>query len=242
MSDLVGIGAAWPLAASVAAVITVQGVWAGRRRSALNEALHELRRPLQALSLATGSGTGVSCSVESSIELAAAALERLDGEINGRSSRVAREAIAARPLVESAVERWKARANLVGDSLMLRWGAGGAMIDGERAGLSQALDNLIVNAIEHGGPSIVVEAQLRDGRLRVSVMDSGRIMRPESRDGAPAEVIARLSGRRRRGHGLAIVRRIVAEHEGRLVLHCSESGSVAVLELPLAVHGIGLTA
>jgi signal transduction histidine kinase len=242
MTDLVGIGAAWPLAASIAAMVTVQGVWAGRRRSALNEALHELRRPLQALSLATGVGPAAGRGVDSSIQLVAAALERLDGEINGRSSPAVREPILARPLVESAIERWKARANLVGDSLALRWGAGDAVVDGERAGLSQALDNLIVNAIEHGGPSIVVEAQLRDGRLRVSVTDSGRGARPESREGTPADVIARLSGRRRRGHGLAIVRRIVADHGGRLVLHCADSGSVAVLELPLATGGIELTA
>lgn len=242
MSSLVGIEAVWPLAASLAAAITAQGVWAGRRRSALNEALHELRRPLQAISLAASPGSVGLSSVESSVRLAAAALERLDCEINGRTARSVHETLLVRPLVEAAVERWKARANLIGDSLTLQWQAGGVAVDGERSELSQALDNLIVNAIEHGGPSIFVDGQLRGDRIRVSVADSGRATRPESREGTPADVIARLSGRRRRGHGLAVVRRIVADHDGRLVLHCSDLGSVAVLELPLAAGGVELTA
>ena len=63
------------------------------------------------------------------------------------------------PLLQAAVGRWRARAvprrRLAGAAL-----AGGrAVVIGDRAGLSQALDNLIVNAIEHGGPSIVVEAR-----------------------------------------------------------------------------------
>ena len=47
-------------------------------------------------------------------------------------------------------------------------------------------------------------------------------------------MIARLSGRRRHGHGLPVVRRVAAAHGGRFVLRRSEQGSLAVLELPLA--------
>jgi K+-sensing histidine kinase KdpD len=243
MTDIVGIGAAWPLAASLAVVITAQGLRAGRRRTALNEALHELRRPLQAIALATDRGSVGASHVESSVQLAAAALERLDCEINGGAPGDAREVFSAQPLVEAAVGRWKARANLIGDSLSVRWRAGRAVVDGDRSELSQALDNLIVNAIEHGGPSIVVEAQIRSGRLRISVTDSGRAARPESREDTPADVIARLAGRHgRRGHGLSVVRRIIAAHDGRLVLRCADSGSVAMLELPLASGGAGLAA
>lgn len=242
MSDLVGIGAAWPFAASLAAVVTAQGLRAGRRRNALNEALHELRRPLHAIALATDRGSLGPAHVNSSVELAAAALERLDREINGGSPVASRQAFAARPLVEAAVGRWRARANLVGDSLAMHWRAGGAIVDGDRTAVSQALDNLIVNAIEHGGPSIDVDAHTHDGWLRLSVSDSGRDARPKSRDGAPAEVIARLSGKRRRGHGLTVVRRVASAHGGRLVLRCSDSGSVALLELPLASGGGGLAA
>ena len=40
---------------------------------------------------------------------------------------------------------------LGGGSLELRWRAGEAAVIGDGAALEQALDNLIVNAIEHGG-------------------------------------------------------------------------------------------
>jgi signal transduction histidine kinase len=229
----------WPLAASMALALTAQGWRAGRRRSALNEALHELRRPLQAMALATSGPRVVSPAVEGSVQLAAVALERLDREINGGGPAAAmRGAVRLQPLAQAAVGRWRARAAISGGSLELRWRAGPAVVVGEQAGLAQALDNLIVNAIEHGGPSIVVEAKRRGDRLRVSVADSGRASRPESRRDTPADVIARLTGRRRHGHGLSVVRRIVASHGGRFVLRRSEEGSLAVLELPLVADGI----
>jgi hypothetical protein len=68
-------------------------------------------------------------------------------------------------------------------------------------------------------------------------VDSGRASRPRSRRGSPAEVIARLGGRRRRGHGLVVVRRVAAEHGGRFALSHSPSGAFALLELPLAGDG-----
>ena len=242
MTNLAAIVAGWPLAVSMAAVFTAQGLRAGRRRGALNEALHELRRPLQAIALAAGQGPTELHRIESSVELAAAALEQLDREINGGASESARDVLPVRPLLESAVGRWKARANLVGNSLALRWRAGSAVVHGDRSWLAQALDNLIVNAIEHGGSSIVVEAQLRGDRLRVSVADSGCACRPESRSETPAEAVARLLGGRRHGHGLAVVRRVAAAHGGRFALHCSERGSLAVLDLPLAAAAAELAA
>jgi len=201
-----------------------------------------VRRPLQAIALATGQGPAELPRIESSVQLATAALEQLDREINGEAAKGTPDLLAVRPLLESAVGRWKSRANMVGDSLALRWLAGEAFVRGDRSWLAQALDNLIVNAIEHGGPSIVVEAQLRGDRLRVSVADSGRALRPESRLESPADVVSRLLGRRRHGHGLGVVRRVAAEHDGRFVLRCSEQGSLAVLELPLAGAGAELAA
>jgi signal transduction histidine kinase len=237
MSGVSHLGFAWPLAASMAIVLTAQ-LRAGRRRSAINEALHELRRPLQAIALSgSGGRPGVALGVESSIELAAAALERLDREINGGPIAAVRATVRPHSLLQAAVGRWKARAALSGCSLELRWLAGDPVLRGDRSGLSQALDNLIVNAIEHGGPSIVVEARQLRGRLRVSVADSGFASRPRERRDSPAAVIARLSGRNRRGHGLPVVRRVAADHDGRFLLRHSERGSLAVLELPLAADG-----
>jgi signal transduction histidine kinase len=205
----------------------------GRRRAALNEALHELRRPLQALALAVGPGRAAG-GVESSLLLVTAALDRLEGEINGRGVERVPEPVPVRPLLESAVGRWQARARLAGGELSLL-GAAPSVIEGDPLGLSQALDNLIVNAIEHGGPTVAVEARRLGRQVRITVSDSGRMRRPASRRGAPAEVLARLTGRRRRGHGLAVVRRVAAAHRGRFDLRCSERGSIATLVLPVAM-------
>jgi len=236
--ELAHITAFWPLAASMAAAVAVQGLREGRRRTVLNEALHELRRPLQAVALAVGPQSSPSGGGGDAIELAAAALERLDREINGGGSpSPARGAVDGRSLALAAVERWNERARIAGATLELRWNAGEATVGGDRSALAQALDNLIVNAIEHGGPTIVVAARLRAGMLRIAVADSGRASRPRSRRGTPAATIEQLSGRRRHGHGLGVVGKIVAAHDGRFALRRSPRGSLAVLELPLIEVG-----
>ena len=236
MIELAQIVVGWPLAATMAAVAAAQVLRNGRRRGALNEALHELRRPLQVIALAGAGGpSGSPPAVESSVRLAAAALERLDREVNGGGAlQRPAEAVEVRPLLEAAVRRWRARASLGGGSLGLRWRAGRAVVIGDRVELAQALDNLIVNAIEHGGPAISVDARPQKGRVRIVIADSGRAARPDARRDTPAEVIARLSGRRRHGHGLAVVRQVAAAHRGRFALRRSEAGSLALLELPLA--------
>jgi signal transduction histidine kinase len=203
-----------------------------RERTAINEALHELRRPLQALALVGGGSDGEV--VESSTRLATAALERLDREVNGGVGSDPSEPVRCEAAMRSAVGRWRARVALGGGSLELRWRAGEAIVIGDRADLEQAVDNLIVNAIEHGGPEIVVEGRCGGAGLVISVTDSGRDSRPEPRRGGPAETIARIAGKRRHGHGLAVVRRVAAAQGGRFVLQSAGDGSVATLDLPLA--------
>jgi K+-sensing histidine kinase KdpD len=225
-------GGGWWLAASMALALAALLLRDGRRRAAINEALHELRRPLQAIALAAGA--------EGSTRLAATALERLERAVNGGSGPAARGTVRCDSVLRSAVGRWRQRVALEGGSLELRWWAGEAVVVGDRDGLERALDNLIVNAIEHGGPTIVVEGRHREGRLCVSVADSGRRQARERPSGALAFAGRRrwpspgwLSGRRRRGHGLTVVRRVAAEHGGRFVLRHSARGALAVLELPL---------
>jgi K+-sensing histidine kinase KdpD len=207
-------------------------------RTALNEALHELRRPLQALALAGSMETaGEPGRVEHSVQMAASALERLDREINGGSVDGLRGLVVARPLLEASLARWRPRAALAGARLELRWRAGEAILSGDHLGLSQAVDNLVVNAIEHGGSRVVVEATRVGVLLRVVVADSGRPARARPvrpRGVAPAR---RFAARRRQGHGLRVVRRIVAAHDGSFELRCSASGAEAVLELPLLEPG-----
>jgi signal transduction histidine kinase len=166
--------------------------------------------------------------------LAIAALADLDRAINGGAAETRLQALLPGPLVEAAAKRWRSRAAMAGGRIELSWGADRAPLLGDPVQLSQALDNLIVNALEHGGPRIRIEAEVRSGRLRIAVLDDGRRARAAQRVGTPGEVIARLLGRGRRGHGLGLVREVAAQHGGRFALHRSDAGSAAVLELPLA--------
>jgi signal transduction histidine kinase len=234
MTELAQVLAGWPVVLSMAAAVAAQGLRAGRRRSALNAALHELRRPLQAVAFASGPRLGGSAAGEDPIELAAAALERLDREINGGPPVAVWGTVEAAVLARTAVARWQGRAQLAEASLDLRWNAAGALVKGDRLALGQALDNLIVNAIEHGGPTIVVAVRVRDDRLRIAVVDSGRGRRRRSRRAGPAQALARISGRERHGHGLGVVRRVASDHGGHFALRRSEQGTLAVFELPLA--------
>lgn len=212
------LGAVWPLLVAMAAVIGARAQ-GSRRRRALNLALHELRRPLQALALAPSAGRG---AIEPGpLELALAALDDLDVAINGTRPALNRRPVAVRPIVESSLARWRALAARRGRRLELSWRAGRAVVMGDPARIAQALDNLLANAIEHGDGAVRVEAERRLAAVLVAVATG------------PGEDAAREPDPRR-GHGLAVVRRVAAAHLGRFELRRSELGSTALLELPLA--------
>jgi signal transduction histidine kinase len=235
--ELTQLTAAWPFGASLVAV-AAQSLYVGRRRAAINEALHELRRPLQALALATpAAGHKGGAPLQDAVEIAAGALERLEGEVNGRPLGVERAPVRVRPLVDAAIARWRTRAGLHGGALSLRWAAAEPAVLGDRCALAQALDNLILNAIEHGGPEVVLEAQASSGSLEISVTDSGSGPCSSRSARSLSRSVARLSGRQRRGHGLRVVARTAAAHGGAFRLSRSEQGTRAALELPLPAGG-----
>ena len=217
------ITATVPLAMSAAAVAAGGRIRSRRRTRALNRALHELRRPLHALAMASGDPAGFEPVLE--------ALADLDAEVNGSWPRVAREPVELRHLAEAVVGRWARAARAGGTRPLLRWHAGAARVAGDRVQLTRALDNLVANAIEHGRGPIELRAALRGDRLRILVCDGGRAgVVSSTRAGGP---LGRGSQDPRRGHGLAIVREVARAHGGRFVLRCSDTMTLAVLELPV---------
>jgi hypothetical protein len=235
--ELAQMLAGWPFAASLAAAVAARGLRGGRRRAALNEAVHELRRPLQAIALAAPpAGDPAAAELDLSLRMASAALERLEREINGAVAAPRRERLATAVLLEEAARRWRRRAAQRGGWLELRRAGAPPEIEGDRDRLAQALDNLIANSLEHGGPRIELSARAAGDRLALYVADSGGDA-AASRRRARAGLGGRLGARGRRGHGLRIVRRIAVEHGGRFELRRSGSRTEAVLELPLAEDG-----
>jgi two-component system, OmpR family, heavy metal sensor histidine kinase CusS len=98
----------------------------------------------------------------------------------------------------------------------------------------RVLDNLLDNALRHGGPHVEVTVDQEGGRARIAIRDDG--------PGIPEAIRGRLFERFAReekpttgfGLGLAIARGLAEAQRGRLWLDGASSGTRFVLELPLA--------
>ncbi len=102
--------------------------------------------------------------------------------------------------------------------------------------LERALDNLLRNAMRFNPPEQPLQLQARDedGRLLLSLRDHGPGV-AEALLGQLGEPFFRAPGQSAPGHGLglAIARRAVQRHGGRLLLaNHPQGGFVATLELP----------
>ena len=114
--------------------------------------------------------------------------------------------------------------------VVLDWRAGRPEVWGQAGRLGQALDNLIANALEHGAGPVTVVGRLTSTSVTVAVLDRGEGLRRS------LERPAAVSWRARRGHGLAIVRRAIDDHGGRMQLIRESRGTGVQISLPLA-HG-----
>ena len=203
-------------------------------KRALNRALHELRRPLQALVLLEErSGQPVAAPPGASrrglLEMAESALRDLDGALNGGEPGCPRDRFNCREVVLACLEHWRLAAAHRG-GIRLYWDAGPAPVEGDPRRMAQAFDNLIANALEHGGPPVVVTGARVAGRVRITVAN-GRGTSAHPGRGDP-----------RRGHGTEIVSEVASAHRGRFALCRTGGGCVAALELPLAEPGYALVA
>jgi signal transduction histidine kinase len=228
VGGLLDAAAVWPLALTLATVGVVDRVRTARRRQGLNRALHELRRPLQALLLNRAQLNGAAGQVE----MALAALTQLDAEINGvaGASRPGRTRVAG--LVAGAVERWRGAATIAGRSLEVAGCVPAWDVVGRPERIAQALDNLIANALEHGNGAIRIGVAGYGGTVRITVADGGG----DDPTAGPTEIAWRGP---RRGHGLRIAAAVAAEHGGRVEVSRSTAGTVVALELPVGPRAHG---
>ncbi|MGZ4333351.1 MAG: ATP-binding protein [Gaiellaceae bacterium] len=117
-------------------------------------------------------------------------------------------------------------------------------VDGDRARLAQVVGNVLSNAVKYSpeGGTITVGAAASSGLARVWVDDEGTGIAPEHRTqlfepfyrgGAPA---AGIPGA---GLGLAVSRRIVEAHDGRIGFDPLDHGTRFWFDLPLDSNGNG---
>ncbi len=107
-------------------------------------------------------------------------------------------------------------------------------IMGNRELLSQAISNLIDNAIKYGGDVITLNAELQHNDLRIKVVDSGEGIAEEDRSRV-IERFVRLDKSRNmsgNGLGLSLVKAISKMHKGSFKLTDSDQGFAALLKIP----------
>jgi two-component system sensor histidine kinase BaeS len=189
-----------------------------RRLELVACAEHELRGPLAALTLGLqASRRPAAGGVEAQLERVRLALADLAAARSGLRARPSVRRVPLRGVTERVAAGWTG----LGGEVSLDWRAGDASVEADPARLSQALGNLLSNALEHGGGRVALRG-LRDG-------DGIRI---EVRDGGPG--FGRRLPRSGRGRGLRIAARAVEEAGGRLRVASDADGATVAVELPIA--------
>jgi signal transduction histidine kinase len=225
-------------AAALGALATVAALRASteRRMALVAEAAHELRAPLSAALLglhgvvADASGARRVAAVELELRRAGLALEDLHAAPRGRRGPECAEALDLRALLAEAVEGWRPLARALAAELHFEATGPRLVVCADRLRLTQAVGNLVLNALEHGAGPVRLRVHATRTHVRVEVRDHG--------PGLPAPVASLAAGGAqhagRRGHGLAIAERVVSRHGGRLLTAPVSAGACVVLELPRA--------
>ncbi len=196
--------------------------------------VHEVRSPVAALAAvaetaADSSGDG-SDALPAFVRLALAAcraIERIVMDVAIASVRV--EPVDVSALVSDAVAAHRVR----GADLAVVVDEG-LLVDGDPVRLRQVVDNLIANALVHGGASeVTVRASRSEGEVHVVVSDAGPGM-PTDQLGRIFDVGVRLDADTPgSGLGLALARAIAEAHGGSLEARSAPGqGAAFTLALP----------
>lgn len=217
-----------------------------RRLDAVGDAEHELRGALTAFALGLDRlardplGRRLGRSLWSELERARAALEDLAAARQGRPGPARAEPLALDRLARSAAAAWQPAARGAGRGVEFDWRAGPVRVRADRGRISQALGNLLSNAVEHGTGPVRVEAKRVGRRVRLEVVNGLRepAAEPPSAGPEPRAWPPRPSAgaaRAGRGRGLRIAARAVEQCGGTLSLSRRDGRASATLELPLGL-------
>jgi len=143
-------------------------------------------------------------------------------------------------LVRNNVELNRVLAAAKNIAIELELPAGLPAVDVDATKIEQVLNNLISNALKysHPGTTVRVSAGARDGEFEISVRDEGQGIPPAELgrlfQAFPKTTVRSTGGEKSTGLGLAITRRIVEGHGGRIAVDSRVGeGSVFRLSLPL---------
>jgi signal transduction histidine kinase len=217
---------------------------ATHRRKALSGPLHELRGALAAIQLGLFALERRCTSsvfadrvdaLRTQAERAHVAVEDVDDIRLARGSATGRrELVEVGALVRRRVGAWSGLAEVRRRAVELRWSIGPAVVRADTGRVGQALDNLIVNALDHGCGIVRVTGVRTEETVRIAVADQGPGITQ------PLREIMQSPWRGRHGHGLAVAARVAELHGGRLTATSAQRGSRIEIELPLAESGPGL--
>lgn len=222
--------AGWLLAVGSAVLLLLSRRSAARSTEQVVQACHELRGPLQNVMLALGSGEDLHRPLlrALAVELTRATRAVEDLAAAGGRSRDERRRVDLLPLVRDLVAVHDLGARARGRRVELVTPETHAEVVGDRDRLTQAIGNLVRNAVEHGQGTVRVGIGRGTGRVHVEVADEGHGLR------VPIDRLVHGPRRGRHGRGMRIVAESLAAHGGRLRSAPSGAGARMVAELPAA--------
>jgi signal transduction histidine kinase len=206
-----------------------------RERRLLTEASHELRTPLAVLRTEVElalRGRRDPGELRAALESVGEEVERLshlaeDLLVLARADQ-GRLPLRPEPLEVSALLQAAAARAARGERRVMADGdAPGLAVAADPARAAQALDNLVTNALRHGGGDVRLSARPANGGVELHVTDEG--------DGFSEELLGRAFQREGTGLGLAIVAAIATAHGGEAGARNLAGGGADVwLSLPAA--------
>jgi signal transduction histidine kinase len=205
-------------------------------RDRLAVLVHEVRSPVAALSAIAGTLVEGELDAEARRELvrlstlACRAIERIVADAAVTSIR--REPVDPVVLVRDVVTAARLRGAQI--AFVARQAP---LVDADPARLRQALDNLITNAVVHGGPRAEISITVRaDDALRIDVSDNGPGIAEDELQRIFDTGVRLDPERPGRGIGLALARSIAEGHGGALTVE-SRLGHGTVFTVSLPLHG-----
>jgi signal transduction histidine kinase len=212
---------------------------------------HDLKTPLTRLrarvesALRSNSKTEYRAALDKTIEESDRLLQTFNALLSiaraeAGQSREMLQTIDAREIVEGVAELYEPIAEEDGGTLAVKVAAGLNVL-ADRQLLSQAMSNLVDNALKYGvteensKPHIEIEAKREEGNVVILVADRGAGIAAEDRARVLDRFVRLDSSRSKPGNGLglSLVAGVMKLHGGALLLEDNQPGLRAKLVLPL---------